>query len=343
MALMALRVHCGHRQDVPADNADTAATNESSLQHYRLRTVTYGLAPASYLAILQQLASDDGQRFPAAVSIIANSIYMDDTLFGQDSIHELRETRDQLIGLMKGGGFQLRKWAANSAILLEDIPASQHELTDHFLAKDETLKILGLSWLPREDVFCFVIASTATAFPTRRSILLFVAKLYDPLGWAAPVVITAKILLQELWLLKSDWDPNWTPILQELVQHWKDYVDDLPHLARARVPRWTGQRKENSSLELHGFADASSRAYAAVVYLRVIHSESNFQVSLICAKTKVAPVKTISIPRLELNAVVLLSRLLVWTQQALSLSSVPTYGWTDSTITLAWLQQHPSK
>jgi len=84
-------------------------TPESSLQHYRLRTVTYGLAPASYLAILQQLASDDGQRFPAAVSIIANSIYMDDTLFGQDSIHELRETRDQLIGLMKGGGFQLRK------------------------------------------------------------------------------------------------------------------------------------------------------------------------------------------------------------------------------------------
>jgi len=128
-----------------------------------------------------------------------------------------------------------------------------------------------------------------------------------------------------------------------LVQRWKDYVDDLPHLARARVPRWIGQRKENSSLELHGFADASSRAYAAVVYLTVIHSESNFQVSLICAKTKVAPVKTISIPRLELNAVVLLNCLLVWTQQALSLSSVPTYGWTDSTITLAWLQQHPSQ
>jgi hypothetical protein len=79
-------------------------------------------------------------------------------------------------------------------------------------------------------------------------------------------------------------------------------------------------------IEVHGFADASSRAYAAIVYLRVILSESNFQVSLICAKTKVAPVKTISIPRLELNAVVLLSHLLVWTQQALSLSSVPTYG-----------------
>jgi hypothetical protein len=67
--------------------------------------------------------------------------------------------------------------------------------------------------------------------------LSFVAKLYDPLGWAAPVVITAKILLQELWLLKNDWD---APIPQELVQRWKDYVDDLPHLTRVRVPRWTG-------------------------------------------------------------------------------------------------------
>jgi len=84
-------------------------------------------------------------------------------------------------------------------------------------------------------------------------------------------------------------------------------VNDLPHLARVRVPRWTGQSKESLSSEVHGFVDASSCAYAAVVYLRMIHSISNSQVSLICAKTKVAPVKTISIPRLELNAVVLLS------------------------------------
>jgi hypothetical protein len=194
---------------------------ESPLQHYRLRTVTYGLIPAPYLAmrVLQQLAIDDGHLFPAAVPIIESSIYVDDTLFGQDSLHELRETRDRLIGLMKGEGFQLRKWAANSPILLEDTPASQHELDDHFLAKDETLKILGLSWLPQEDVFCFVIASSVTVSPTRHSILSFVAKLYDPLGWAAPVVIIAKILLQELWLLKNDWD---APIQQELVRRWKD-------------------------------------------------------------------------------------------------------------------------
>jgi hypothetical protein len=188
---------------------------------------------------------------------------------------------------MKGGGFQLRKWAANTPILLEDILVSQHELADHFLAKDETLKILGLSWLPREGVFCFVIASSVTAFPTRRSILSFVAKLYDPLGWAALVVIIAKILLQELWLLKKNWD---APIAQELVQRWKDYVDDLPHLARACVNRPAQREFLIGSARLCGCIKPRLRR---CVYLRVIHSESNFQVSLICAKTKVAPVKTL--------------------------------------------------
>jgi len=179
---------------------------DSPPQHYRLRTVTYGLAPAPYLAmrVLQQLAIDNGHLFPAAVSIIENSIYVDDTLFSRDSLYKLRETRNQFIGLMKG--FQLQKWAANEPSLLDDIPTSQHELTDHFLANDETLKILGFSCLSREDVFCFVIAPSVKTALTRRSILSFVAKLYDQLGWAAPIIIIAKILLQELWLLKNNWD-----------------------------------------------------------------------------------------------------------------------------------------
>jgi hypothetical protein len=90
-------------------------------------------------------------------------------------------------------------------------PTSQYELADHFLAKDETLR---LSWLPQENIFCFVIAPSVTAALIRHSILSFIAKFYSPLGWAVPVIITAKILLHELWLLKSDWD---APIPEELV------------------------------------------------------------------------------------------------------------------------------
>ncbi|KAH0949507.1 hypothetical protein HN011_006950, partial [Eciton burchellii] len=191
------------------------------------------------------------------------------------------------------------------------IPASQHELTDHFLAKDETLKILGLSWLPQEDAFSFVIASTATPFPTRRSILSFVAKLYDLLGWAAPVVMHHRE------------DPASRALA---TQERLGYAN----------PTGTGAALEGLCGRSPAFSTNSGASLDRPAKRELL-------VSLICAKTKVAPVKTISIPRLELNAVVLLSHLLVWTQQALALSNVPTYGWTDSTITLVWLQQHPSK
>lgn len=89
--------------------------------------------------------------------------------------------------------------------------------------------------------------------------------------------------------------------------------------------------------------DASTRAYSAVVYLRIFHALDSFQISFLAVKTKVAPFKTISIPRLELNAVILLCRLLKWTLTSLNLHQIPLYGWTDSTITLAWIKQHPSK
>lgn len=169
------------------------------MEHFRLVTVTYGLAPAPYLAmrVLKQLAHDEGHAFPRAAAVVENSFYVDDTLFGADDLNVLRDTRNQLIDLMNRG-FQLRQWATNSSELLEDLPVNQHDPIDHLITKDDSLKILGLSWSPKEDSFRFVIHSEKPAFASKRSILSFIARLYDPFGWAAPVVITAKILLQEL-------------------------------------------------------------------------------------------------------------------------------------------------
>lgn len=137
-----------------------------------------------------------------------------------------------------------------------------------------------------------------------------------------------------------DWD---NPIPADLLRQWTEYCSELPNLGTVRISRWTGTSREQMGFELHGFADASTRAYAAVVYLRVLHSMTNIQISLIAAKTKVAPLKTVSVPRLELNAVVLLSRLMDWTRNALNLERIPLYGWIDSTIALAWIRQHPAK
>lgn len=156
---------------------------------------------------------------------------------------------------------------------MTDIPVDQHELIDHFLTKDDTLKVLGLSWVPKENSFRFVICSSTQTLTTKRSILSFIAKLYNPLGWAAPIVITAKILLQELWSFKGDWDD---PVPTDLNQRWSDYYSDLTQLSNVLIPRWTGRHKENLGVEVHVFADASNRAYAEVIYLRVLHTLDSF-------------------------------------------------------------------
>ncbi|XP_029178118.1 uncharacterized protein LOC114945928 [Nylanderia fulva] len=331
-----------HPSDTDFQRILWRSSADSPIERYRLLTVTYGLAPAPYLAmrVLRQLSIDEGALYPAAVSILRESFYVDDALFGADDEASLIEARIQLVEILRKGGFQLRKWASNSLSLLQGLSAHQPEVKNHLLVKEDTLKVLGLSWHSQDDSFQFVVTPPKTVNPTKRSILSFTAKLYDPLGWAAPFVVTSKILLQELWLLKYDWD---TPLPDELRERWESYSRDLQSLNLVRIPRWTGKHCENLALEIHGFADASNRAYAGVIYIRVIHAPTRFQISLLAAKTKVAPIKTVSIPRLELNAVVLLSRLIKWTLTALALPPIPVYGWTDSTIALAWLRQHPSK
>lgn len=96
-------------------------------------------------------------------------------------------------------------------------------------------------------------------------------------------------------------------------------------------------------MELHGFADASAEAYAAVVYIRVSSMSGDVSITLLASKAKVAPVKPMSIPRLELTAAVLLSRLMEFVRSSLSAGTVPCHCWTDSTVTLAWVNQHPSR
>lgn len=133
-------------------------TEDSSMEHFRLVTVTYGLAPAPYLAmrVLKQLAHDEGHAFPRAAAVVENSFYVDDTLFGADDLNVLRDTRNQLIDLMNRGGFQLRQWVTNSSELLEDLPVNQHDPIDHLITKDDSLKILAYHGVRRRILFALL-------------------------------------------------------------------------------------------------------------------------------------------------------------------------------------------
>ncbi|XP_033228563.1 uncharacterized protein LOC117180265 [Belonocnema kinseyi] len=141
---------------------------------------------------------------------------------------------------------------------------------------------------------------------TKRLVVNQSAQLFDPLGWLTPVIIVAKIFMQELWKLNLSWDD---PLPEGARHRWIKYYEDLPRLSAVRIPSWIGFSSRMCSFELHGFADASEKAYGAVVYLKTISSNGNCFIGLISSKTKVAPVQTVPLPRLELCTSVLLARL----------------------------------
>ena len=166
-----------------------------------------------------------------------------------------------------------------------------------------------------------------------------IAKLFDPLGWFSPVIIVAKMLIQDLWLLNLDWDEN---LPENISKQWSQFRKALPALADVTIPRWV-ESLESSNIEFHCFADASERAYAAVIYV-VITNENIKKSSMLISKTRVAQIKKLSIPRLELCAANLLVKLANELIPQLNLKKeIKVFGWSDSSTVLTWLNSHPSR
>lgn len=173
---------------------------------------------------------------------------------------------------------------------------------------------------------------------TKREVLSQISKLFDPAGWLAPFVIRAKIFMQEIWLKELEWDQ---PLPADLVSKWQEYLRSYPALREIRIPRWL-QFQPQVKLQYHGFCDASERAYGAAIYVRIQISQK-VTTQLLTAKTRVAPVKSLSVPRLELCGAVLLAELTSALLHNLPAAVFQSFYWTDSTIVLAWLNKPPCK
>lgn len=307
---------------------------------YHLTTVTYGTKAAPFLAVrtLLQLAEDEGHRFPLAMPSIIYGRYVDDIFGGADTVQQLREIACQLQDLCMAGGFPLAKWHTTHLDVINALIDTQDQGSP-ITFDDCATKILGLQWLPQEDTFTFSLKNSfKTGNFTKRLVLSEVAQIFDPLGFASPVVIKAKILLQELWLHKLQWDDL---LPSQLSSRWLIIREELTSLAKLSIPRWFNTWSD-SAVELHGFSDASQLAMAAVVYLSV-HNPTGATISFVCSKTKVAPLKRLSIPRLELTAALLLSRLIHYVQATLKVDVKATHLWTDSLVTLSWIKSHASR
>ncbi|XP_029166205.1 uncharacterized protein LOC114937011 [Nylanderia fulva] len=192
-----------HPQDLDLQRILWRADPAAMVQDYRLTTVTYGTASAPYLAIrtLLQLAQDESHRFPLEAAVLRANTYVDDILAGASSMEETLELQRQTVALFAAGGFQLSKWAGTHTVLCPAVGR-----TERLISRVDNVGALGVLWVPANDELHLraVPALSKVENPTKRTILSTVAKLFDPTGWAAPVIIGAKILIQDLWMAGLD-------------------------------------------------------------------------------------------------------------------------------------------
>ncbi|XP_043263445.1 uncharacterized protein LOC122403778 [Colletes gigas] len=309
------------------------------IRTYELNTVTFGLSAAPYLAIrcLTQLAHDEGYRFPGAAEILVRDFYVDDLLTGAKTIKEAIDLRNHLTQLLRIAGLNIRQWASNHQSLLRGLPQQDINKRLH-LGESSTIKTLGVVWNSENDSITYAVKITNSAsLVSKRSISSEIARIYDPLGLLGPVIILAKIILQKIWTLKVDWDES---LPMHIHTEWMHYYTQLPLLNNVIFARQT-IINEMARIELHGFCDASERAYGACIYLRTMDTHGRIQVQLLVAKSKVAPLKSQTIPRLELCGALLLTSLTSTVQRSLHLSPERILLWTDSTIVLHWLTTSP--
>lgn len=310
-------------------------------QHFELKTVTYGTASATFLATrtLNEAAECHRKRYPKAANHIIKNIYVDDLMAGADTVEEARGIKKQITSILSKSGFTLRKWLANDKSVLNQIDHNLNDAPELEIEESQTVKVLGLYWNPTKDVFQFRVQLNDQPVMTKRSILSETSRLFDPLGWIAPITVSFKIFLQSLWTQHLGWDDH---LPHNVITEWLTIRNNLPNVEQIEIPRYINTNY-NTKLELHGFSDASKDAYAAVVYARVTNSTGETKIQLLSAKTKVSPVKQISIPRLELCGAVLAKKLLFTVKNSLQHQVSEIHAWTDSTIVLDWLSAPPKK
>jgi len=286
--------------------------------------------------VLKEIAVVYGQQYPLVQAALMFQTYMDDICTGAGSIQEAQALKDDLISILGQFGLELKKWASNSAPLLENIPSEDQAAGSLPFNIDNLpqVQILGMKWNPDVDTFNYNVSSTKFV-SSKRSMLSVIARIFDPLGFLSPVIFHAKYQLQCVWRSGVSWDER-LPL--DLESAWLSFVDELHHLSTIQVPRFVGT-SEGSQYELCGFADASIKGYSAVVYLRVSDRDNRVSMFLLGCKTKLAPTKTLSIPRLELCAAGLLARWLSRIKSILSSQIVieNVFAWSDSSVVLSWL------
>ena len=303
---------------------------------FRQTRVTFGLNASPF--ILTATIRNHLEKFVSkkreTVEVIEDSLYVDDLCGGEFDDEGTLVLYEESKEIMKDGSFNLRKWRSNSESVRKEIEKNEGvELIDDG-------KVLGIPWNSSTDTLRFELDEFSRKFSgmkiTKRNVVSVIAQLFDPLGLLSPIFIIAKVLLQKIHKSDGEWD---TVVIGSLADDWNKWLLVLKGIEKVEIPRFYfhGVKfRRKDEIELHGFSDASGAAYGAVVY--VLNVKTN-QPIIVTSKSKVAPLKETSIPRLELLGALVLSKLILRVRSAMERLLVVTriHCWTDSMVVLYWL------
>ena len=276
------------------------------------------------------------------VEELKDNFYVDDCLTGADDVSGASDMIHLSTDIMRKASMVLTKWCSNDRDISEVL---SRNFNDQQIG--ETHKVLGLKWLADQDCFSFDGPSIGPDVKvTKRLVLSVFSRMFDPMGLLTPYTMVVKILFQQLWELGIGWDEAIPENFRKPFGEWLMRMNDVKSWL---VPRsYTGQAWcNNVTLTVHGFGDASPKAYGACVYLVVHLKDGTKQSSLVMSKARVAPLKSkqkMTLPRLELMGSLLCARLVKFVVNALKLpDETPVTCWTDSTVCLGWIQGQPIK
>lgn len=309
---------------------------QDEIASYALNTVTYGTTSAPYLAIrcLKYLADEIKSKQPVISHLIHFNFYVDDFIASFSSEEEAIERCSQLQKVLYEACFPLRKWVSNNSSVVKMFESDNDPISVVNFADNKQFKTLGITWNNISDTFMYQVSALPVTSPvTKRTMLSDISRIFDPLGLLSPCTVIAKLMIQHLWTLRLNWDDA---VPEEMNERWCHFRKHFTLLNDLQIPRHVTCNSP-ISIEIHGFCDSSKLAYGCCIYLRSIDQTGNVQVRLLCAKTRVAPIKVITIPRLELCGALMLARLTSIVKQSLNVETTP-FLWCDSQIVLHWIR-----
>ncbi|XP_062539236.1 uncharacterized protein LOC134207546 [Armigeres subalbatus] len=317
---------------------------------YFMNVATFGssCSPASAQYVKNKNAGEFAERYPQASQAIVHNHYVDDYLDSFQTVEEALRVSQEVKMIHSEGGFLLRNWLSNTVRVIEGMGEINASDTKS-LALDKGSaceRVLGMLWNTTDDVLCYStqLKDEVQALlddnerPTKRQMLRCLMSFFDPLGLLSSVLVHGRILLQDVWRAGTQWDAQ---VDDNIWERWIKWIDAVKKINQIRISRCYFRKatlRSYKDLQLHIFVDASELAYSAVAYFRIVKTDKTSECALVAAKAKVAPLKPLSILRLELQAALLGARLMQCVIESHTVAVTKRYLWSDSSTVLAWIR-----